>query len=191
MGNFHSDTCANVRTQCNYGGYANPANCNECLCPDGLGGTLCERNEDSQGDLISFSLLFHAGVNCGGILTATSEYKSIQSPGYPSPGYEPGQKCSWILRVSRVCRHSESYHFQAPVGSVVQLDFDSKWQFFCTTTCLDYVEVKDSDLGGTGKRFCCFEPPKHIFQSDSETMIVIFRSTMSRDTGFSARFRAC
>ena len=122
-----TDTCSRHRTRCGYDGYPNPNNCFKCICPDGIGGRHCDNYEKSIG-----------GV-CGGILDATKRYQTIQSPGYPYPGYGVGQKCSWILR--------------APEGKKVYIDFQGTFRFFCTTTCLDYVEVKDTvSFAGTGKR---------------------------------------
>lgn len=79
-------------------------------------------------------------AQCGGMLPALESWMEITSPGYPHPGYSVDQKCSWILR--------------APEGKRVELEFVDRFQFFCTTTCLDFVEIKASaDVKNTGFRF--------------------------------------
>uniref|UniRef100_A0A914VBM6 Metalloendopeptidase n=1 Tax=Plectus sambesii TaxID=2011161 RepID=A0A914VBM6_9BILA len=149
---------------CFNGGYTHPGKCDGCICPDGFGGIVCDRHEQPKN------------AQCGGMLPALEQWAEITSPGYPHPGYNIDQKCSWILR--------------APQGKRVELEFIDRFQFFCTTTCLDFVEVKASaDVKLTGFRYCCFERPTEAVVSELADMIVIFRSTVSRDVGFKARFR--
>lgn len=92
------------------------------------------------------------------------------------------------------------------------LEFVDRFQFWCTTTCMDYVEVKNqTDIRLTGMRyfpfsfhslpfpphpsllprFCCWKAPEEVIYSENNQMIVIFHSTVSRDVGFKARVRQC
>uniref|UniRef100_A0A0N4Z2W8 Metalloendopeptidase n=1 Tax=Parastrongyloides trichosuri TaxID=131310 RepID=A0A0N4Z2W8_PARTI len=41
-----SEKCKNFTNKCHHGGYLNPKNCNECLCPTGLQGEACEKAVD-------------------------------------------------------------------------------------------------------------------------------------------------
>lgn len=34
------------------------------------------------------------------MLKATDEWQEIESPGYPDPGYESGEKCSWLIEAA-------------------------------------------------------------------------------------------
>ena len=69
----------------------------------------------------------------------SSGWSSFSSPGYPDEEFEPGQKCSWLI--------------EAPAGERIELQFVGDFEFLCTSTCVDYVEVKLSkDIRNTGFR---------------------------------------
>src|ERR1700722_19088674 len=100
----YTETCAHSSTKWEHSGYPNPADCSRCLCPNGVGGRLCDRNAEPVSECgrraHTHTHHSHADAHCGGVLTADAvEYKTVQSPGYPNPGYQPDQKCSWILKV--------------------------------------------------------------------------------------------
>ncbi|CAO4360280.1 unnamed protein product [Caenorhabditis nigoni] len=162
---YCKEECKSEKTKCEYGGYMRPSKCSECLCPDGLGGEKCEKNEDAKN------------AECGGILELSDEWKTIESPNYPDPGYEADQKCSWLLK--------------APKGKRVEIEFIEDFSFLCTSTCVDFVELKISDdLRNTGFRFCCYDKPEISFVSQIDTAIVIFRSQLSADIGFKIQVRS-
>ncbi|KAI0221231.1 Zinc metalloproteinase nas-36 [Lamellibrachia satsuma] len=152
---YCEDVCKNsgVRQQepCQRDGYQDPLDCRRCRCPDGFGGLYCESVE--------------TGVNayCGGVLDARYN-GTIYSPGYPAPGYHPGVQCSWLIK--------------APSGSRVYLQFVSDFGVAGhVDVCKDYVEVRyNSSLALTGARFCCSDPPRHAIGSETNEMLVLFRS---------------
>lgn len=82
----NSAYCSNVcptKLGCQHSGYEDPNNCNQCKCPEGFGGTLCETVEPSS---------------CGGVMEPRQDWQDFSSPGYP--GYFPaGSQCSWLIRV--------------------------------------------------------------------------------------------
>lgn len=43
---------------------------------------------------------FHSDANCGGLLTASSDWQFLSSPGFPDPGYSQDQQCAWMVQVS-------------------------------------------------------------------------------------------
>lgn len=84
-----ADKCS-YSLNCYGGGYQHPGECNRCLCPEGVGGTYCDKNEDPHP----------ATLDCGGNMVVGDDWEEISSPGYPNPGYETDQKCSWLIRVT-------------------------------------------------------------------------------------------
>ncbi|KAL3126036.1 hypothetical protein niasHT_003633 [Heterodera trifolii] len=42
------DKCKGKKNECQNGGYPNPKQCNECLCPEGYGGAHCKQLEQNQ-----------------------------------------------------------------------------------------------------------------------------------------------
>ncbi|VDD87919.1 unnamed protein product [Enterobius vermicularis] len=169
---YCKDTCEK-KSECKNGGYRNPSNCNLCLCPSGFGGPLCEKNETPLG-MIQEQLL--AATECGGMIKADDKWQNIESPGYPDPGYDVGERCSWIITVEK--------------GKRVELEFVDNFSMLCTTTCVDYVELKiGADLANTGYRFCCNKAPGPLI-SYGQKVLIIFASILSDDLGFRIRFRS-
>uniref|UniRef100_A0A1I7UZW0 Zinc metalloproteinase n=1 Tax=Caenorhabditis tropicalis TaxID=1561998 RepID=A0A1I7UZW0_9PELO len=177
---YCKDECKTEKTKCEYGGYMRPSKCSECLCPDGLGGERCEKNEEPRsGFFVVCSLysLLLPEAECGGVISLTDEWTTVESPNYPDPGYEADQKCSWLLK--------------SPKGKRVEIEFIEDFSFLCTSTCVDFVELKISDdLRNTGFRFCCYDKPEISFVSQTDTAIVIFRSQLSADIGFKIQIRS-
>ncbi|KJH49932.1 CUB domain protein [Dictyocaulus viviparus] len=124
---YCSDRC-NGTNSCENGGYPHPNQCEVCLCPNGLAGDKCDDFEPPRN------------AECGGKIHVSNEWISIESPGFTDAGYEPDQKCSWL--------------FLAPEGKRIEFKFVDDFSFLCTSTCVDYVEMKISaDLRTTGFRF--------------------------------------
>ncbi|KAK6731623.1 hypothetical protein RB195_007847 [Necator americanus] len=82
---YCSGSCSG-KNNCKNGGYPHPSQCDICLCPNGLAGNTCEDFEPPHK------------ADCGGKITVNDEWQSIESPGFPDPGYDPDQKCSWGRR---------------------------------------------------------------------------------------------
>uniref|UniRef100_A0A158PGB1 Zinc metalloproteinase n=1 Tax=Angiostrongylus costaricensis TaxID=334426 RepID=A0A158PGB1_ANGCS len=161
---YCSDRCLEPNT-CQNGGYQHPNLCDTCLCPDGLSGAKCEDSEPPRN------------AQCGGGVVVTGEWQSIESPGYSDDGYYPDQKCSWF--------------FVAPERKRIEFKFLGDFSFLCTSTCIDYVEMKIStDFRNTGFRFCCSTVPQSSFVSETNKAIVIFRSQLANDIGFKLQVRA-
>lgn len=157
-------SCEGEKTKCTNGGYPNPSDCSVCICPDGLGSDDCSKNEEAKN------------AECGGVINL-SDWTTIESPNYPDPGYDPDQKCSWLLK--------------AKAGERVEIEFVEDFSILCTSTCADYVELKiSSDLKTTGFRLCCYDLPEGSFVSETDTAIVIFRSQLSNDIGFKLRAKS-
>ena len=76
-----SDNCDNSH-DCKHGGYPNPNNCDECICPEGLAGE-CNRAVASSSS------------NCGGDLIPTSEWQNITLPEIVT-----SQQCNWRIKVN-------------------------------------------------------------------------------------------
>ncbi|GMT01189.1 hypothetical protein PENTCL1PPCAC_23363 [Pristionchus entomophagus] len=161
---YCSGKCSGA-TKCLNGGYPHPSRCSECVCPSGLGGSVCDTFEAPKN------------AECGALLTASSEWKEITSPGFPDPGYNQDQQCAWLV--------------QSPSSSDrIEFEFIDDFSFLCTSTCVDYVELKiQADLANTGFRLCCYDMPSETFVSESSLALVIFRSQLSSDVGFKLRFR--
>ncbi|CAJ0596179.1 unnamed protein product [Cylicocyclus nassatus] len=160
---YCSDHCSGPH-KCKNGGYPHPKRCDACLCPNGLSGPNCEDHEPSKK------------AKCGGKIKVKDDWQSIESPGFPDPGYNPDQKCSWF--------------FEAPKGKRIEFEFIEDFSFLCTSTCVDYVEMKiQADLRNTGFRWCCYAMPEGSFVSDMNKAIIIFRSQLSSDVGFKLQAR--
>ncbi|WKX89427.1 hypothetical protein Q1695_008802 [Nippostrongylus brasiliensis] len=161
---YCSDNCKETNT-CLNGGYPHPSRCEVCLCPNGLSGEKCDDFEPPKK------------AECGGKIQLTDEWSSIESPGFPDPGYEPDQKCNW--------------YFEAPEGKRVEFEFIEDFSFLCTSTCVDYVEMKlSADLRNTGYRWCCYTMPEGSYVSETNKAIIVFRSQLSSDVGFKLQARA-
>ncbi|CAD5209896.1 unnamed protein product [Bursaphelenchus xylophilus] len=165
---YCNDRCdkQSKRNRCANGGYPHPQQCDKCLCPEGYGGKNCKENEKSLN------------TECGGIIRLDDEEIALESPGYKDQeDYGENQKCSWIINTSR--------------NKIIQAEFVEDFGLFCSTVCLDYVEIKISDdKRKTGARFCCYHKPEEIFTSDTNQMVVVFRSQVSQDVGFKMKLKA-
>ncbi|VDK78636.1 unnamed protein product [Litomosoides sigmodontis] len=98
----------------------------------------------------------------------------ISSPNYPN-SFDVGDQCIWWLT--------------APPGGTVNFQFIEQFQLQCEDTCdKSYVEVKSgADFRITGYRFCCSGAPRHVFQSVTNEMVVIFRGFGDAGNGFKAK----
>ncbi|CAJ0568188.1 unnamed protein product, partial [Mesorhabditis spiculigera] len=162
---YCADKCAGSGTQCANGGYPHPRKCSQCICPTGFGGPNCEENEPSQN------------ADCGGVLNLGDDWMEFSSPDFPDPGFQPDQKCAWVMK--------------APAGLRVEMEFIEDFSFLCTSICNDYVELKlAADHKNTGFRFCCSTMPTGSFVSENHLAVAIFRSQIASDVGFKLRARA-
>lgn len=116
--------------------------------------------------------------DCGGVIKVEEKWIYAESPGYSAQeDYGENQKCSWI--------------FKAPKDMQIEAEFVEEFGLFCSTVCLDYVELKlATDKRRTGARFCCYNKPEQTFISEGQQLIVVFRSQISTDIGFKLKLRA-
>uniref|UniRef100_A0A158Q6U3 Metalloendopeptidase n=1 Tax=Elaeophora elaphi TaxID=1147741 RepID=A0A158Q6U3_9BILA len=152
------------KDECRNGGYLNPSNCKNCFCPSGFGGSKCETHDASESN-----------SKCGGTLNAEIDWQQIQSPGYPD-GYPTNITCSWLIKADEKER--------------IEIIFEDDFGIFCSTTCIDYIELKiGNDMANTGYRMCCYDKPENSFISAMYQAVIIFHATIEEDTGFRLKFR--
>lgn len=154
-------------SKCENGGYKNPNKCSECKCPDGWNGPYCETPEPSRP----------SSSSCGKTsLIASSDYQSLNSPGYFATGYTTTAECSWKI--------------VAPEGRKVRFEFIDTFILPCNTPCKDYVEVRYSSMSLPGPRYCCNKKPTRVFTSATRAMLINFR-TFSGSTrqGFRGQYK--
>uniref|UniRef100_A0A914UI14 Metalloendopeptidase n=1 Tax=Plectus sambesii TaxID=2011161 RepID=A0A914UI14_9BILA len=89
------------KLNCKNGGYEDPNNCQRCKCPDGMGGTLCDRVQQSS---------------CEGELKATNRWRTLSSA--------QAGKCYWritakgakvrfeVMRTEYICRATCSAYLE-------------------------------------------------------------------------------
>lgn len=145
---------------CTHNGYEDPNNCNQCKCPTGLGGRLCDTVAPSS-------------PGCGGVIKASSQGTYITSPGFPN-NYPSDKECNWYII--------------GPSNGKIYLTFTDSFNFPCDEVCTySYVEVKRFiDVQRTGYRYCCDKLPEQIVSEGNE-MIVMFKSNGDPGRGFRAK----
>ncbi|XP_046331015.2 zinc metalloproteinase nas-36-like [Haliotis rufescens] len=146
-------------------GYRNPKNCSYCKCTDGLTGRNCESVEPGRNAV------------CGATsLVANPSWQVVTSPGYNTTGYTAFSECSWLLT--------------APNNTTIAMRFSGPFEFPCQSPCMDFVEVRFTDLARTGPRYCCATRPLQYFRSHGNEALLLFRanSSLSRQ-GFALEYR--
>ncbi|CAI2354282.1 unnamed protein product [Caenorhabditis sp. 36 PRJEB53466] len=134
MLNIHYSCTCNTTLNCGNGGYANPASCNECVCPYGFGGTLCTQK---------------ANYTCGSVLTATDTWKQ-ENFTFGNSSNSATARASFVY-----C----NYWIKAPVGKSIQFRIDSTYNTQCGYGCtFNGIEPKlKTDQTVTQTRYCCDE----------------------------------
>ncbi|CAH1790501.1 unnamed protein product [Owenia fusiformis] len=173
---YCSETCPGYCklewSECKHGGYRDPLNCDVCRCPDGWSGPKCETLQPATNAV------------CGGIKTVDSTPRTLQSPGYPTPGYVLLTSCTWLL--------------QAPPGQHVNARVVGDFETDCASTNSpvcdhDWLEIRYADLGHTGPRYCCTGKPSKTFVSVGNEMMILLRSNdvfvgIGMKTGFQLEY---
>ncbi|CAH1774643.1 unnamed protein product [Owenia fusiformis] len=154
-----------VGKSCKWGGYVDPNNCSQCVCPDGFGGRYCDGIESGKPD------------ECSGFLNATIEPQLITSPDYPRH-YQDFQHCNWRIIAPKGCR--------------IVLRFVDYFEIFCKNdVCYHWLEIKyTKSLGLPGPRFCC-KPEKmpEALISKTNEAVVLFRSDYKSETTHRGGFK--
>ncbi|KAK2188835.1 hypothetical protein NP493_122g04028 [Ridgeia piscesae] len=171
---YCNDTCKTKLPQpCQREGYQDPNHCDRCRCPDGFGGKYCQEVAPPVNG------------NCGGRFVATYSPQTISTPGYGTvKHYENKQECNWLL--------------SAPANHTVELRFVDDFHLFAHTQgqCYHWVEVHYSKhFGSPGPRFCGTTRPDKTVTSETNEMMLAFRSNYSviwdsTRRGFKASFVA-
>uniref|UniRef100_A0A7E4W3A8 CUB domain-containing protein n=1 Tax=Panagrellus redivivus TaxID=6233 RepID=A0A7E4W3A8_PANRE len=126
--------CAKVcifKLSCRNGGYQNPANCISCNCPEGFGGPLCERRENS------------VVATCGGDFKATSVWQTLSA--------------TLDRRIGRTPFPFSCYfHIKAPAGKRVMIQLETL-RMTCSTACsMNNLMINLGENWYTGSmRLCC------------------------------------
>ncbi|KAI0215091.1 Zinc metalloproteinase dpy-31 [Lamellibrachia satsuma] len=168
-------TCSTPLPQnCRRNGYQDPNHCDRCKCPDGFSGTYCQDVAPS------------VNASCGGEVHVYDSPITITSPGYNSPEhrYKNYQMCSWLVK--------------APANHKLVLTFVDDFGVYCHNQgqCHHWIEVRHStDLGLQGPRFCCHDTPTDTVTSDTDEMMLVFKTNWtvpwaSATRGFKARIVA-
>ncbi|XP_046549586.1 zinc metalloproteinase dpy-31-like [Haliotis rubra] len=152
-------------SMCMKDGYRNPRNCSYCKCTNGLTGRYCMSVEPGRN------------TNCSSTsLVATPVWQTLTSPGHNTTGYTAFSACSWLIT--------------APNNTAITIRFSGSFDFPCQSPCMDFVEVRFTDLARTGPRYCCSARPLQYFRSHGNEALILFKanSSLSRN-GFALEYR--
>ncbi|KAF1752573.1 hypothetical protein GCK72_019128 [Caenorhabditis remanei] len=149
MLNTHYSCSCPTSLNCGNGGYPNPANCAECACPYGFGGTLCNERAD---------------YGCGSELTATDTWKQ-QNYTFGNSSNAMSARTSFAY-----CAH----WIKAPVGKQIQFRIDAAYNTQCGYGCtFNGIEPKlKNDMTMTQTRYCCDEFNGEIMTAEVNPMPV-------------------
>lgn len=173
---YCNDKCGPSPPACKFGGFPNSKDCSKCICPDGLGGNLCQTVGPSHSQC----------GNSGERHLHEGDRLEIYSPNYFGNGYTSGQNCNWKITTDP--------------GYKIKITFSSPFGIHCYGSqdgsgapleeChYHWVEVKyDEDMSKNGYRQCCQRTPTPII-SKGRIMVVSFRS-IDKDGGRPKGFRA-
>uniref|UniRef100_A0A183BHI2 Metalloendopeptidase n=1 Tax=Globodera pallida TaxID=36090 RepID=A0A183BHI2_GLOPA len=149
------------KLNCQHGGYTDPNDCERCVCPTGVSGTLCTEVQPSP---------------CGAAIMVSSTAQNISSPEFPN-NFPAASGCVWLLR-------------SPPQGHVLVEFVEEPFGYPCEDTCdKAFVELKTGpDFRVTGYRFCCSTPPSMAFRSvGEEALLIHFGGGQAGHRGFRAR----
>uniref|UniRef100_A0A183CGF6 Metalloendopeptidase n=1 Tax=Globodera pallida TaxID=36090 RepID=A0A183CGF6_GLOPA len=144
-----------------HGGYTDPNDCERCVCPTGVSGTLCTEVQPSS---------------CGAAIMVSPTAQNISSPKFPN-NFPASSGCVWLLR-------------SPPQGHVLVEFVEEPFGYPCEDTCdKAFVELKTGpDFRVTGYRFCCSTPPSMAFRSvGEEALLIHFGGGQAGHRGFRAR----
>uniref|UniRef100_A0A914HXM7 Metalloendopeptidase n=1 Tax=Globodera rostochiensis TaxID=31243 RepID=A0A914HXM7_GLORO len=123
------------KLNCQHGGYTDPNDCERCVCPTGVSGTLCTEVQPSS---------------CGAV---SSTAQNISSPEFPN-NFPAASGCVWLFR------SPPQGHV---LVEFVEEPFDYPCEDTCDKAFVELKTGPDFRV--TGYRFCCSTPPSMAFRS--------------------------
>ncbi|XP_061178341.1 protein SpAN-like [Saccostrea echinata] len=145
-----SSRCSN-KPSCLNGGFVGK-NC-DCVCPDGITGTLCQGVETDPG--------------CGGVLRLDSVgYRDLKSINYPNV-YPVDKECTILITARK--------------GSKIKLEvINNELNLRRSTSnyCYHWIEVRYTSTEIIGPKFC---NPFSPIMSENNQMMIRFNSKFSKD----------
>ena len=140
----HCSHVCGTSLQCENGGYQDPRNCSQCICPDLLSGELCQETVSA------------GSPGCwpkSGMLPLLTDDSTVcmNTPNYKPKGfYEPKDQCTWLINIPRGC--NTQLWFEGGHGTPSVLSFRPG-------ACSDWIEIRQG-FELNGERLCGvgFEP---------------------------------
>lgn len=115
--NWHYDCSCPTQLECAFGGYSNPANCSECVCPLGYSGALCTEFPESSA-----------------VLQATLDWQNFTLE-FEAPGPETYEF------------HKSFIVITAPADKTIRVVIVEMENFNCGNGCNDYSAVEIKYMG--------------------------------------------
>uniref|UniRef100_A0A914EJ05 Zinc metalloproteinase n=1 Tax=Acrobeloides nanus TaxID=290746 RepID=A0A914EJ05_9BILA len=156
--------CTNT-IKCQNSGYQNPANCAECICPEGFGGALCDQRDSGTPNA------------CGTTVQATCEWQTLTGTSGNSQNqlYDFPYEC-W-------------YHIEAPNGTQIELQFQQAGGY-CSFGCFyGDVEVKIANFTNSGYRWCCSDDLPNATLSTESNLAIIGTSSRYLEQTFTVSYK--
>ena len=141
---YCSDIC-DTNLPCENGGYQDPKNCSQCICPDLYSGTFCEETTSSGS----------SGCKpVSGMLPVLLDDRTVcmATPNYLHNGsglYEPGNKCTWFIQVPENCNTKIWFE---------RGNYTPSLSTFIPVPCADWIEIRKNMEELNGERFCGRRP---------------------------------
>uniref|UniRef100_A0AC34RIR0 Zinc metalloproteinase n=1 Tax=Panagrolaimus sp. JU765 TaxID=591449 RepID=A0AC34RIR0_9BILA len=161
-------SACNTTITCSNGGYQNPANCSQCVCPGGFGGKDCSTVASPE----------FGATNCGGILKASTVWQTLVG--------KVGENSSTVYPRQKACH----WHIQAPAQTKISLKIDYI-RGPCSLGCYyGSTEIKLGNFTLTGVRLCCSSdvPANSQFVTDGNLAVISAHTQLATEK-FSIQYK--